>query len=167
MTNLGDDFKLPPNPNQPRGRRSGCSCSVVTFLATLLVFAVLLVIYNNFAGEKPAPDYPGATRSELTAQGNQFIDNLYQNNKRESSTIKVLLTKDAPQQVLDYYNQELVEKGGFESGKRPTQQLPNAISIAYVKKDRIYVLITSSSEDGFVKDQQSGQTYIIVAQGRS
>lgn len=156
------------NPiENPAPRRPGCACSVWTLLATVAVFIVLVIIYNAITGESPAPDYPGATKSELTAQGNQFIDSLYQNNKRENSTLKVFLTQDGPQQVLDYYTEQLVNKAGFTSGERALKQITGAIVVAFTKKEYIYALITARSDDKLVKNQQSNQTYIIIAQGRA
>jgi hypothetical protein len=166
MTNPGEKVNQPQNQGQAP-RRRGCVFSLPVILATVLVFLILFNVYNFFTGEKPVPDYPNGTKTELTDQGNQFVNNLYQNKERGQSTVKVFLTKDGPQQVLDYYNGELVNKEGFESGTRPAPQLPNAISVAFVKNDRIYVLLTSNSPDNLVKNQQPGDTYIIVAQGRS
>jgi len=161
------ELNVNQNINNTPPRRGCFSCSIPVVLATIALFLVLLFVYNIFSGEAPAPTYPGAEQTELTAEGNKFIDNLYQNSKRENSIIKVFLTKDSAQQVLDYYNSELVTKAQFAAGERSLNQIPNAIVVAFSKKDRIYALVTSNNNDGLVKNQQSNQTYIIIAQGRS
>ena len=152
-------------PTPPK-KRGGLSCSIPTLIATVLVFAALMLGYNFFFGEKPAPDYPGATKAELTQAGNSFVDSLYKDNKRENSVVKVFLTQDNPQQVLEYYTEELVNKAGYKQGERAVRQSPGTISISFNKSERIYALITSDNNDGRVKNQQPGQTYIILAQGR-
>ncbi len=154
------------NAPKPPARRPRISCSIWTVLATLLVFVVLTTIYNFVTGVAPAPDYPGATKSELTAEGNQFINSLYQNNKRENSTVKVFLTNDQPPQVLSFYNDQLVNKESFASGEKAIRQIAGAIVILFTKKDYNYALITSNQPDNLVKNQQPNQTYIIIAQGR-
>lgn len=158
---------LRQNATNPPARRGCFSCSIPIVLATVALFLVLLFIYNVFTGDSPAPNYPGAEQAELTSEGNKFIDSLYQNSKRENSTIKVFLTKDPPQQVLDYYTAELVTKAQFVAGERSLNQIPNAIVVAFSKKDLIYALVTSNNNDGLVKNQPPNQTYIIIAQGRS
>ncbi len=171
MTNPDNNSKQPPfvsasaNPT-PAKRRPGLSCSLPTLIATAVVFVVLVIIFNFVTGEKPIPDYPGATKAELTSQGNQFIDSLYQNNKRESSSVKVFLTSDSPQQILAYYNTEF-DKLGYKQGERAAKQSPGTISILFSKENQLYALITSDTNDGRIKDQPAGQSYIIVAQGRT
>lgn len=176
MTNPADN--LNPQPIQPdnsamqpaqrpKRPRLSCGCASAIFLVSAVVFLAVMFFLTSTFGDKVAPDYPNATKSELTAQGNQFVDSLYKNNKREDSVVKVFLTKDPPQQVLSYYTEELTDKDKYKAGERPLSQLPGAIVIAFTKDNLIYALITSNNEDGLVKNQQPGDTYIIIAQGRS
>ncbi len=192
------------SPDQP-----GQSCGRIFLALVAGVFAVFLVgaIFSFWTGEKGLGDYPGGSRSELTSVGNKFIDSLYKNNRREGSEIKVFLTGDKPEQIFNYYSDQLVTRGGYSPVPQSLTELPGAIIIAFSKKDLTnsargveegvctpsgvlregqpqsprqgvppapplivtkdltYLFITSQDYDNLVKGQQTGQSYIIIAQG--
>ncbi len=143
--------------------------NIKVILGVLGLFGILFVVGNLlgvFTNPAPIPVYPGGRSAELTIKGNQFIDSLFEGNKREASTIKVFLSKDSPEQVVKFYTDQFSQQGFKIS---PTTINDPAISgatvLSFSKKNGGYVLISSTGADGLVKDHSPGDAYIIILEG--
>ena len=130
-----------------------------------ILFAVgnLLGVFNITA---PIPVYSNGRTAELTLKGNQFIDSLYEGNKREASTIKVFLTKDSPEQVVKFYTDQLSTLG-FKLAPTTINDpvISEATVLSFSKNNGGYVLISSMGSDGLVKNQSPDESYTIILEG--
>lgn len=141
----------------------GCLLPLVV-VAAFAFFWLLASIFGWFGAATHIPIYANAQPAELTAKGNALVDSFYKDNKREGSTIKVLLSTDKPEDIIKFYQNEF-NKQQFEAIPERLEAIPNAYTFDFETKSAAYVVAVSSDDDGLVANQKPGDTYIIVAQG--
>lgn len=137
----------------------------------LLVIAVW-VIAANVRGTQTilndVPSYANATRTELTAKGNAFVDGLYSSHSREASAVRAYTTHDDPATVLNFYRDALRAKGYSDDGGGGVPDAPNIIFYRFERNTNTVgsiAILFDPQDDGYITGQQGGDSAIIVLEG--
>ena len=147
-------------PAKAKKRGPGALIAVGVIVLIIVVAGVLgvLGVFNNV----DATDYPGATKATLTDKGTTFVNGLYDNNSSDRDNRKVFVTNDTPDQVFQFYKNDLTKKGWtFDKAG----QLNGVAANQFSKNSDLLIVIAGGPSEGLIKDEGT-QNFIIVVTGQ-